>query len=53
MALTATGAPGDAIYKEDARQLVVPIPRRTEPAGFLVGFLRDLVPEDVMPAGSR
>jgi transcription-repair coupling factor (superfamily II helicase) len=43
----------DAIYKEDARQLVVPIPRRTEPAGFLVGFLRDLVPEDVTPAGSR
>ena len=26
----------DAIYKEDARQLVVPIPRRKEPAEFLV-----------------
>jgi transcription-repair coupling factor (superfamily II helicase) len=34
----------EAIYKEDARQLVVPIPRRDEPAGFLVGFLRELVP---------
>jgi transcription-repair coupling factor (superfamily II helicase) len=36
----------DAIYKEDARQLVVPIPRRDEPAGFLVGFLRELVPAE-------
>jgi len=35
----------DAIYKEDTRQLVVPIPRRREPADFLVGFLRELVPD--------
>ena len=34
----------DAKWKEDVRQLVVPIPRRTEPAEFLVGFLRELVP---------
>ena len=34
----------DAIYKEDARQLVVPIPRRRDPAEFLVEFLRQLVP---------
>ena len=34
----------DAICKEDARQLVVPIPRGAEPAAFLVGFLRELVP---------
>ena len=36
----------EAIYKEDARQLVVPIQRREEPAGFLVGFLRELVPAE-------
>jgi transcription-repair coupling factor (superfamily II helicase) len=36
----------DAIYKEDARQLVLPIPRRKEPAGFLVELLRELVPID-------
>ncbi len=34
----------DAKWKEDARQLVVPIPRRREPAEFLVGFLRELIP---------
>jgi transcription-repair coupling factor (superfamily II helicase) len=39
-----------AIYKEEARQLVVPIPRGTEPAAFLVGFLRELVPEPVVAA---
>jgi hypothetical protein len=33
-----------AIYKEDAGQLVVPIARGVEPATFLVGFLRELVP---------
>jgi transcription-repair coupling factor (superfamily II helicase) len=43
----------DAIYKEDARQLVVPIPRRQEPASYLVEFLRQLVPvEDPVPAGA-
>jgi transcription-repair coupling factor (superfamily II helicase) len=34
----------DAKWKEDARQLVVPIPRKAEPAGFLVDFLRQLIP---------
>jgi transcription-repair coupling factor (superfamily II helicase) len=34
-----------AIHKEDAQQLVVPIPRGNEPAEFLVGFLRELRPE--------
>jgi transcription-repair coupling factor (superfamily II helicase) len=39
----------DAIVKEDQRQLVVPIPRTKigaskDPATFLVGFLRELVP---------
>ncbi len=33
-----------AIVKEDLRQLVVPIPRSKEPAAFLVGFLRELIP---------
>jgi transcription-repair coupling factor (superfamily II helicase) len=33
-------------YKEDLAQLVVPLPRRTEPASFLTGFLRELVPSD-------
>ena len=36
----------EAIYKEDAGQLVVPIPRRREPAAFLVEFLRELVPDE-------
>jgi transcription-repair coupling factor (superfamily II helicase) len=34
----------DAIYKEEARQLVVPIPRKREPADYLVEFLRELIP---------
>jgi transcription-repair coupling factor (superfamily II helicase) len=42
----------DAIYKEDARQLVVPIPRRKEPAEFLVGFLRELVAPVAGEAGT-
>jgi len=33
-----------AKYKEDLRQVVVPIPRPSEPSQFLVRFLRDLVP---------
>jgi transcription-repair coupling factor (superfamily II helicase) len=33
-----------AKYKEDLRQLVVPLPKRADPAEHLVGFLRDLVP---------
>jgi hypothetical protein len=47
----------DAIYKEDARQLVVPIPRRRDPAEFLVEFLRQLVPSTdesgILSGGSR
>ncbi|NNE12459.1 MAG: transcription-repair coupling factor [Ilumatobacter sp.] len=35
----------DAIHKEDQRQLVVPIPRRSDPATFLVGFLQELIPD--------
>ena len=34
----------DAIYKSEQQQLVVPIRRGVEPATFLVGFLRELVP---------
>jgi transcription-repair coupling factor (superfamily II helicase) len=33
-----------ALHKEDLRQLVVPIPRGTDPATFLVGFLQELIP---------
>ena len=32
-----------ALYKEDLRQLVVPLPRGADPATFLVGFLQELV----------
>ena len=34
----------DAIYKEDQRQLVVPLRRGADPATFLVGLLRELIP---------
>ena len=34
----------DALYKTDQQQLVVPIRRGVEPATFLVGFLRELIP---------
>lgn len=34
----------DAIIKEDLKQLVVPIKRGADPATFLVGFLRELIP---------
>ncbi len=33
-----------AKFKDDLDQLVVPLPRRQDPATFLVRFLRDLVP---------
>ncbi len=33
-----------AKYKEDLRQLVVPLPKRADPAAHLVELLRDLVP---------
>jgi transcription-repair coupling factor (superfamily II helicase) len=35
-----------AKYKEDLGQLVVPLPRGTDPSTFLSQFLRDLVPTD-------
>ena len=35
-----------AKYKEDLGQLVVPLPRGTDPSTFLAGFLADLVPND-------
>jgi transcription-repair coupling factor (superfamily II helicase) len=35
----------DAILKEDQRQLVIPIARGKDPATFLVGFLRELIPD--------
>ena len=36
----------DALVKEDISQLVVPVPRSaaSDPAAYLVGFLRDLIP---------
>ena len=34
-----------AIFKEDQRQLVVPIPRGQDPAAFLVAFLDELIPD--------
>jgi transcription-repair coupling factor (superfamily II helicase) len=40
----------DAIYKEEARQLVVPIPRTREPASYLVELLRQLVPAEAPAA---
>jgi transcription-repair coupling factor (superfamily II helicase) len=40
----------DAIHKEEARQLVVPIPRQREPAEFLVWFLRELIPGSDAPS---
>ena len=35
-----------AIYKEDLRQLVVPIPKGQDAATFLVGFLAELIPPE-------
>jgi transcription-repair coupling factor (superfamily II helicase) len=34
----------DALYKSEQQQLVIPLRRGVEPAAFLVGFLRELVP---------
>ena len=42
----------EAKYKEDQRQLVVPIPRKQEPAEFLVTFLRELIPLVTAELGS-
>ncbi len=38
----------NAIVKDDMRQIVVPIKKGVDPATFLVGFLRELIP----PAGA-
>jgi transcription-repair coupling factor (superfamily II helicase) len=35
-----------AIYKEDFEQLVIPLPRGSDAAEFLVGFLDELIPSD-------
>src|SRR4051812_33615205 len=40
----------EAIWKEDAQQLVVPIKRGVAPAPFLVAFLRELVPSPPVEA---
>ena len=32
----------DALHKEEQQQMVVPLPRNTEPAQFLVDFLQQL-----------
>ena len=40
----------EAIWKEDAQQLVVPIKRGVAPAPFLVAFLRELVPPPAVEA---
>jgi hypothetical protein len=42
----------DAVYKEDLGQLVVPVPRGAGPAEFLVGLLRELVPEETASVAS-
>ena len=38
-----------AKYKEDQRQLVLPIAPKEEPASFLVSFLRELIPVGSAP----
>ncbi|MEO6123656.1 MAG: transcription-repair coupling factor [Ilumatobacteraceae bacterium] len=39
----------DAIVKDETKQLVVPIKRGMDPATFLVGFLRELIPPVLQP----
>ncbi|MCE9622400.1 MAG: transcription-repair coupling factor [Actinomycetia bacterium] len=36
----------DALHKPEQQQIVVPLPRNTEPAQFLVDFLQQLLPPD-------
>ena len=36
----------DAVYKEDLGQLVLPLPRGTDPPAYLVEVLRELVPAE-------
>jgi hypothetical protein len=33
-----------ALYKEDAAQVVLPLPRQADPAAYLVEFLQQLIP---------
>jgi transcription-repair coupling factor (superfamily II helicase) len=40
-----------AVYKEDAGLLILPVPPRADPAGFLVAALGELFPDDVAAAG--
>ena len=42
----------DAIYKADFSQLIAPIPRGANPAEYLVGLLRDLIPPTPDPVTS-
>ncbi len=42
----------DAIVKDEIKQLVVPIRKGVDPATFLVGFLRELIPVTPQPVGS-
>ncbi len=41
-----------AVYKEESRQLVVPLAKGVEPAAALVALLRELVPDDVTSVAS-
>ena len=42
----------DALYKDDQKQLVIPIKKGIDPATFLVSFLRELIPPVLEPVGS-
>jgi transcription-repair coupling factor (superfamily II helicase) len=42
----------DAVYKEDQRQLAVPLKRGTDVAAALVTLLRELVPPEAAPVAS-
>ena len=42
----------DAIVKDELKQIIVPIKRGVDPATFLVGFLRELIPAVAEPVAS-
>jgi hypothetical protein len=42
----------NALIKDDLKQIVVPIKAGMDPATFLVGFLRELIPPVVQTLGS-
>jgi transcription-repair coupling factor (superfamily II helicase) len=42
----------DSIVKDELKQIIVPIKRGADPATFLVGFLRELIPPTVHAVGS-